>query len=179
MIRVLGIVAAVTATSEFAYAQAAGESGTRRAAHLFVSNGVKLQRLGGARSVLHVGVGMDWRHQTGLGVGVEAGPRFEDHALTRLDDVMLDVNVSYHARSGSSAGTVVPFVVGGVSLGWEPVPDGQQTSFFSVGGGVTYWLSGGRGLRFEVRDAVTLDRPHTGYHYLGVRVGYTWLMGGR
>jgi hypothetical protein len=45
-----------------------------------------------------------------------------------------------------------------------------------VGGGVTYWLNAQRGILFEVRDAVTLDEPLTGYHDVGVRVGYTWLM---
>ena len=47
----------------------------------------------------------------------------------------------------------------------------------SLGGGVTYWMNSQRGIRFELRDAVTLGKPQTGYHYLGVRVGYTWMLG--
>ncbi|MEE8147124.1 MAG: hypothetical protein V3T24_05940 [Longimicrobiales bacterium] len=127
--------------------------------------------------MLHFGFGMEWRHPRGLGLGIEAGPRFEDYNFTRLDDLMLSVDVSYQLRSRSNANKVVPFLGGGYSLGWEPVPDGQQTSFFHVGGGVTYWLTAQRGIRFELRDAVTLDARQTGYHYLGFRVGYTWLMG--
>jgi hypothetical protein len=177
VLSVVLILAAATATYEPAYAQASGANGAQRYAHVFVSNGAKLKRLGGARSILHFGFGIGWRHQRGLELGIEAGPRFEDYKFTRLDDLMLSVDVSYHVRSMSNAKKVVPFLVGGFSLGWEPVPDGQQTSFFSLGGGVTYWLNGQRGIRFELRDAVTLDEPQTGYHYLGFRVGYTWLMG--
>ena len=53
----------------------------------------------------------------------------------------------------------------------------SQTSFLSLGGGVTYWVDDRRGIRFDLRDAVTLNAPQTGYHYLRFGVGYTWLMG--
>jgi hypothetical protein len=171
------MIAAATAASGPVYAQTSGATGAQRRGHVFVSNGAKLKRLGGTRSILHFGFGMEWLGARGLGLGFEAGPRFEDHDFTRLDDIMLSVDVSYHPRSRSSPMKVDPFLDGGFSLGWEPVSDGQQTSFFSLGGGATYWWNPRRGIRFELRDAVTLDAPQTGYHYLGFRVGYTWLMG--
>jgi|TARA_B100001971_G_scaffold211123_1_gene238214 hypothetical protein len=173
---VLVSVAAI-ATPEPAYAQTSGATGVLRYGHVFVSNGAKLRRLGGTRSMLYPGLGFEWRYPRGLGLGFEAGPRFEDHALTRLDDLMVSVDVSYHGRSSPTANAVVPFLGGGLSVGWEPVPDGQQTYFVNAAGGVTYWLDRRRGLRFELRDAVTIDRPQNGYHHLGFRVGYTWLMG--
>lgn len=180
MLRVLSVVlimAAATATSEPAFAQISPANGAQRRAHIVVSNGAKLKRLGGARSMLHFGFGMEWLHPRGVGLGFEAGPRFEDYDFGRFDDIMLSVDVSYHPRSRSNPKKVDPFLDGGFSLGVEPVSDGQQTSFFSLGGGVTYWLNGRRGIRLELRDAVTLDEPQTGYHYLSFRAGYTWLMG--
>ena len=176
VLSVVLIIAAAT-TSAPAYAQNSDPNGTQRSAHVFASNGAKLKRLGGARSMLHFGFGMEWFDPRGLGLGFEVGPRFEDYHFTRLDDIMLSVDASYHLRSRSNPRKVDPFVDGGFSLGWEPVPDGQQTSFLSLGGGVTYWLDDQRGILFELRDAVTLNEPQTGYHYLGFRVGYTWLIG--
>jgi hypothetical protein len=164
-----------TAAARPALAQTPGANGALRRGHVFVSNGAKLKRLGGSRSVLHFGFGVEWLRAGGLGLGFEAGPRFEDHDFTRFDDIMLSVDVTYHPRSGSM--TLDPFVDGGFSFGWEPVPDGQHTPFLSVGGGVTYWWKPTGGILFEVRDAVTLSESQTGYHYLGVRVGYTWRMG--
>ena len=107
---VLPILAAATVMSESVDAQTADASGTQRYAHVFVSNGAKLKRLGGARSMLHFGFGMEWRHPRGLGVGIEAGPRFEDHKFTHLDDLMLSVDVSYHGRSRSNPSRVVSFL---------------------------------------------------------------------
>ena len=170
-------MSAVAALVEHAFAQATNASGVQRSAYVFVSNGATVKRLGGSRSVLHPGFGAEWRHPRGLGLGFEAGPRFEDYNFTRLDDLMLSVDVSYHVSSSAGARKTVPFLIGGYSLGWEPVSDGQQTSFFQLGGGATYRLSDQRGLRFELRDTVTLGTPQTGYHYVGFRVGYSWLMG--
>jgi hypothetical protein len=127
--------------------------------------------------MLHFGFGMEWLHPRGLGLGFEAGPRFEDHDFMRFDDILLSVDANYHPRSRSNPKKVDPFLDGGFSLGLEPLPgEVQQISFVSLGGGVTYWLNAQRGIRLELRDAVTLDEPQTGYHYLGFRVGYTWLM---
>ena len=61
---------------------------------------------------------------------MEAGPRFEDYKFTRFDDLMLSVDARYHVGSRPNENKVVPFLAGGFSLGWEPVPDGQQTPFF-------------------------------------------------
>ena len=80
--------------SESVDAQTADATGTQRYAQVFVSNGAKLKRLGDARSMLHFGFGMEWRHPRGLGVWIKAGPWFEDHKFPRLDDLMLSVNVS-------------------------------------------------------------------------------------
>ena len=168
-------MATVTAATKPVLAQTPAANGAPRRGHVFVSNGAKLTRLVGARSVLHFGFGMEWLRARGLGLGFEAGPRFEDHDFTRFDDIMLSVDITYHPRSGSM--TLDPFVDGGFSFGWEPVPDGQHTPFFSVGGGVTYWWKPKRGILFEVRDAVTLSKSQTGYHYLGARVGYAWRPG--
>ena len=177
MLRTLSVIlfmAGATVGSEPVHAQ---DVDTQRRGHVFVSNGAKLKRFGGDRSMLHFGFGMEWLRASGLGLGFEAGPRFEDYDFTRLDDIMLSLDVSYHPRSTSSPKKVDPFLDGGFSLGWEPVPDGQQTSFFSLGGGMTYWWKPRRGIRFELRDAVTLNQPQTGYHHLGFRVGYAWQMG--
>jgi hypothetical protein len=177
MLRTLSVIlfmAGATVGSEPVHAQ---DVDTQRRGHVFVSNGAKLKRLGGDRSMLHFGFGMEWLRAAGLGLGFEAGPRFEDYDFTRLDDIMLSLDVSYHPRSTSSPKKVDPFLDGGFSLGWEPVPDGQQTSFLNLGGGMTYWWKPRRGIRFELRDAVTLNQPQTGYHHLGFRVGYAWQMG--
>ena len=178
VLRALAVALVMTAaTVEPVYGQASGADGVERRGRLFVSNGAKLKRLGGTRSMLHVGVGMEWLRARGLGLGFEAGPRFEDYDFMRLDDIMLSADVGYHPRSRSNPVRVDPFVGGGFSLGWEPVPDGQHTSFLSLGGGVSYWWSPRRGIQFELRDAVTLDRPQTGYHHVGFRVGYAWRTG--
>jgi hypothetical protein len=169
------VIAAATGASGPVHAQ--GVTGAQRRGHAFVSNGAKLKRLGGTRGMLHLGFGMEWLRAAGLDLGFEAGPRFEDYDFTRLDDIMLSVDIGYHPRSTSSPKKVDPFLDGGFALGWEPVSDGQQTSFLSLGGGMTYWWKPQRGIRFELRDAVTLNQPQTGYHHLGFRVGYTWLMG--
>lgn len=171
------LMVAAAATFEPVHAQTSAADGAQLRGHVFVSNGAKLKRIGGTRSMLHPGVGMEWLRARGLGLGFEAGPRFEDHDFTRLDDIMLSVDVSYHPRVRSSSMEVDPFLDGGFSLGWEPVSDGQHTSFFSLGGGVTYWWNPRQGIRFELRDAVTLNEPQTGYHFLGFRVGYTWRIG--
>ena len=105
MLRVLSvilIIVASTAPAEPAYGQTSDANGVQRYAHVFVSNGAKLRRLGGARSVLHFGFGMEWLHPRGLGLGFEAGPRFEDHDFMRFDDILLSVDAHYHPRSRSN-----------------------------------------------------------------------------
>jgi hypothetical protein len=174
---VLIVAVVMTASEPVVYAQTPGASGAQRRGQIFVSNGAKLKRAGGTRSMLHFGFGMEWLLPSGLGLGFEAGPRFEDHDFMRLDDIMLSADVSYHPRAKARAMRLDPFLNGGFSLGVEPVSDGQQTPFLSVGAGVTYWWSARRGIRLELRDAVTLGKPQTGYHHLGFRVGYEWLIG--
>lgn len=153
------------------------DRGTQRTTSVFLSNGAKVDRIGGSRSVLHPGFGMEWLRPSRLGVGFDVGPRFEDHDPTRLDDVMVAAEVSYRIRPTGGQRTLEPFVSGGFAFGFEPVFDGVQTTFVTFGGGLTYWMRARSGLRFDVRDAVTLAKPDTGYHYLGLRVSYVWRVG--
>lgn len=157
-----------------ASAQSPNDDSIARHAQLFVSNGAKIRRLGGNRGMLHFGFGLEWRLPSRFGISIEAGPRFEDYEFGRFDDVMISVDGSYRFRSASK---FTPVVGGGYALGWEPVPDGVNTSFVSVGGGATYGLDARREIRFELRDAITVNKPQTGYHYLGFRIGYSWRMG--
>lgn len=169
---------AATVRVEPVQRQSSDNGGTQRAVSVFLSNGAKVGRIGGSRSVLHPGFGMAWQRPNRLGVGFDVGPRFEDHDPTRLDDVMVAVEASYQLRQETGRRALVPFVSGGFALGLEPVFDGVQTTFVTVGGGLTYWIGANRGLRVDVRDAVTLDKPDTGYHYVGFRVAYVWRAGG-
>ena len=87
-------MATVTAATKPVLAQTPTANGVPRRGHVFVSNGAKLTRLVGARSVLHFGFGMEWLRARGLGLGFEAGPRFEDPDFTRFDDIMLSVDIT-------------------------------------------------------------------------------------
>ena len=155
-------------------AQSSNDRSVTRHAQVFVSNGAKIRRLGGNRGMLHFGYGLEWRLPRRLALSVEAGPRFEDYKFSRLDDVFISFDGGYGFRRATK---LTPFVGGGYALALEPVPDGVQASFLNVSGGLIYGLNDGRELRFELRDAITINEPDTGYHYLGFRVGYSWRPG--
>lgn len=171
------IVAAATYSGEAA-AQSA-DARVLRTAQVFVSNGAKVRRIGGQRSVLHFGFGLDWLRPNGLGLGLEIGPRFEDHDFSRLDDLMFSIDARYERRSHTAPRKVAPFLAGGLAFTFEPVPDGVEATFVSVAGGINYWMLANHGIRLELRDAMTLAEPDTGYHHVGFRVGYTWRIGQR
>ena len=111
-------------------------------------------------------------------------PVVMDASAAAISDLTGPPMQEYHPGISKPAGIVddavqvaIPFLGGGYSLGVEPVSDGSQTSLISLAGGVTYWLNDHRGILLEIRDAVTLGQPQTGYHHLGVRLGYMWQLG--
>jgi hypothetical protein len=113
----------------------------------------------------HYGVGVEWQMLKSVGVSAEAGFLvWEEYPAG-----MLSANGSYYfrdARAGER--TVVPFVTGGYSFAPEWVHQ------VNIGGGVDYWLRGGRGFRLEVRhhSAPRVDFPETGFlRFLEFRVG--------
>ena len=83
----------------------------------------------------------------GLGAGIDLGYVFP-RANLACGIGLLTVNPSYHLVNRSKPKKVMPFVTAGYALAFRA----GATSAWNYGGGLTWWLSGKKGLRVEIRD---------------------------
>ena len=171
MFRTVCMALMITAVCAPVHAQARSSRNWQRHTTVFVSNG----RGGSGRTILHFGVGLEWLRGNGLGITGEVGPRFRDHAISALDDVMVSIAATYHFGLPQSR-RLTPFLVGGFAYAFEPVPDPGPAFFFvDTGGGILYRLSDSGGLRLEFRNAEPVGQEPTTPRHWGIRVGYTWM----
>ena len=88
----------------------------------------------------------------GLALGGEAGYLAPDGIG------LASADVSYHFGGRYRQQRLVPFVIGGGSLGFR---SGISSGGGNVGGGIQYWMSSRTALRIEVRDFIfSSDSPH-------------------
>jgi hypothetical protein len=118
----------------------------------------------GAEAILHVGGGGELILGDQVAIGGDVGfigpVRYLEAGLG-----LASFNGSY--RFGGPRDRTRPFVTGGYSVLFR---DGSFNAI-NFGAGFDRWLSGGLGLRFEVRDHVPLFDDGFEVHYLDVRVG--------
>jgi hypothetical protein len=122
----------------------------------------------GGGAFVHVGGGGEGLLYKGFGMGAELGYFAPASDVSGNGLGILSVNPVYHFRNASASNKVVPFVTGGVSLGFR---DGASSVGGNFGGGVQYWFKEKVGLRVEYRTHVfSSDRPFL--H--GIRAGISF-----
>jgi hypothetical protein len=93
-------------------------------------------------TVLHWGIGLEWKGVRGLGIAGELSALHLSSGGGRPDG-LLSANASYQFDAPSRR--LVPFATGGYSFGIN------SSHGFDIGGGINYWIRPRTGLRFEVR----------------------------
>ena len=141
-------------------------SSDRRAWGYFVGGVGATSGNGSSTATFQVAGGGEGLVYKGLGLGAEVGYLAPFRGPGDGFGI-LSVNPSYHFRNASPSGKLVPFVTGGVSLGFRNGSSGGG----NFGGGVQYWMKDQVALRVEVRDHIfSSDTPH----FFQFRVGLSF-----
>ena len=156
--------AAVLVLATPAHAQE-GASGSGFQPYVFAAPG----GISNGGTTFHLGGGTDMPLWKGFGASFEGGYL---GPVESMDYGVGVVSTNAYWQFGTPARRrVTPFVTGGYSLAFRS----ETFNAINIGGGVNYWLSNTKGLRFELRDHMPFwGGDVADEHLWGIRIGFTW-----